>query len=557
MGRSLAPVAGAAPAEERAADRSFEAEGFRYSVERDGDRLVHRQTCPGPAGQPLTDVRAEVAYVIGSGERARSYVISRDGFLFQSPISWYARTGKFDLSPGYRGNRVGFERVIGPDCLFCHGNGVAHAADTVNGYDPPVFHGHAVGCERCHGPGELHAAGGRPPPGAPDHTIVNPGRLEGELREAVCEQCHLQGAARVLRPGRDWFDFRPGLPLDLFLTVFARPPEAGPEQQFVGHVAEMYQSRCYQQTQGAGKLGCVSCHDPHRVPAADEKVTFFRQRCLQCHAEAGCRLPAVRRKEQSPADDCVACHMPRRPSSDIAHVATTDHRVIRLPDGAAGRNRPPREARTGELPLAYFRPGSPVPESTRDLGLALVGLVREPVPARRRLAELALPLLDEAMQKPDDLRAWEGRGQALRSLDRTAEALACAEFVLDRAPRREVALADAADAADALSQREKAVGYWDRAVAVNPWRVNYRFRRAQLWSEAGDWGRAMAECDAILHIDPNMVEARLLRSAYLLEAGDPRAARAEFDTVMALHPRQPDDVRRWFEQKARTAGRHP
>jgi hypothetical protein len=55
-----------------------------------------------------------------------------------------------------------------------------------------------------------------------------------------------------------------------------------------------------------------------------------------------------------------------------------------------------------------------------------------------------------------------------------------------------------------------------------------------------------------------MIEARLLRSAYLLQAGDPGGARAEFETVMALHPRQPEAVRQWFEQKARRmAGRNP
>jgi hypothetical protein len=62
------------------------------------------------------------------------------------------------------------------------------------------------------GPGELHVRrrrGQKADPGDGDDTIVNPRRLEPALREAVCEQCHLQGQARVLRRGRGPFDYRP------------------------------------------------------------------------------------------------------------------------------------------------------------------------------------------------------------------------------------------------------------------------------------------------------------------------------------------------------------
>ena len=75
----------------------------------------------------------------------------------------------------------------------------------VNRYQEPVFDGLAIGCERCHGPGR--EARRRPPPQEPvagdvDPTIVNPAHLDPPLREAVCEQCHLAGEARVLRRGR-------------------------------------------------------------------------------------------------------------------------------------------------------------------------------------------------------------------------------------------------------------------------------------------------------------------------------------------------------------------
>ncbi|MBO0699080.1 MAG: hypothetical protein J2P46_11855, partial [Zavarzinella sp.] len=331
MGRSLAPaaVAPVSVREEKAAANPFEAEGFRYSIQRRDGRLFHRMTCPAADGNPITDVTEEIAFVVGSGERARSYLVNRDGFVYQSPISWFAAEGRFDLSPGYRGKRIGFSRVIGTDCLFCHSGQVAHVAGTVNGYEPSVFRAHAIGCERCHGPGELHAARqDRPRPGEPDETIVNPARLEHALAESVCEQCHLQGAARVVRRDRDAFDYRPGLPLDLFMTVFVRSTEPG-RHSFVGHVEQMHASRCYQHSPAEKRMTCVSCHDPHRAPAPAEKAGFYRRHCLECHTTQGCTVPVAERERVTAEDSCVACHMPRRRTDDIDHVATTDHRIVR------------------------------------------------------------------------------------------------------------------------------------------------------------------------------------------------------------------------------------
>ena len=99
-------------------------------------------------------------------------------------------------------------------------------------------------------------------------TDVNPSRLEPALRAAVCEQCHLQGQVRVLRRGRGVFDFRPGLPLEQFWAVFEFAQDESAAPKAVGQVEQMQQSRCFQASDGA--LGCSSCHDPHRLPAAED-----------------------------------------------------------------------------------------------------------------------------------------------------------------------------------------------------------------------------------------------------------------------------------------------
>src|SRR5262249_55424803 len=118
--------------------------------------------------------------------------------------------------------------------------------------------------------------------------IVNPRHLEPVLREAVCQQCHLQGEVRVVRRGRSLFDYRPGLPLHLFESAFTRLPENASGQKSVGHVEQIALSRCFQESKG--RFGCISCHDPHELPAPEKKIAFYRGRCLQCHQEQESRV---------------------------------------------------------------------------------------------------------------------------------------------------------------------------------------------------------------------------------------------------------------------------
>ncbi|HKI36808.1 MAG TPA: tetratricopeptide repeat protein [Gemmataceae bacterium] len=554
MGRSLAPAPGPRGAEHlgEGGRAAFEALGLGYVAERRGDRLFHRETVSGPGGEVVAAVEAEVGYVIGSGRRGAGYLVVEDGYVFQSPISWYPQKGVWDLSPGYRERNEHFDRPVTAECLFCHSNRVEPVEHTANRYQVPVFRGAAIGCERCHGPGELHVREQEKPdePAEDADTIVNPRRLEPALREAVCEQCHLQGQARVLRRGRGVFDYRPGLPLDLFWSVFVFPPGAVADPKAVGQVEQMHQSRCYQAS--AGDLGCTSCHDPHRLPPAAEKTAFYRGRCLDCHrTRAGCSLPAPARRAWG--DDCVACHMPQLSATDIAHVAATDHRILRDPEHEP-RQADPAGAPRGP-PLLSFR-GRAGPgrgrDDGRDLGVALTDLADQAPPGAVRVhfSQAALPLLEEATwAAPDDVRAWEARAVALRSLHQPREALEACEKALALTPRREVALAEAATAAGQLGRAEDAMDHWRRAVAVSPRRWRYHYELGQLLWDRRRWADALAELDTALRLNPADVNARILQVACLINNGQEDQARAAFARLMALKPPREEELRRWFTSR--------
>src|SRR5262245_47240648 len=206
MGRPLVPAAQPGAAAHAAPQTtSFQALGYQFLVESDGDRVRQRCTRLGPDGRPAAELVWDVDYTIGSGGRGHSYLTDRDGYLVQTPVSWYSQKKKWDLSPGFSPAMLKGRAVL-HEHLICHANRAHPVEGTVNRYARPVFDGYAIGCQRCHGPGELHVAsreGAEPAPAGADLTIVNPRRLERPLRDAVCEQCHLTGEARTPRRGRD------------------------------------------------------------------------------------------------------------------------------------------------------------------------------------------------------------------------------------------------------------------------------------------------------------------------------------------------------------------
>lgn len=559
MGRSLSPIATAVALEryDAGAHNPFDAAGFRYGVERRGDRVLHQEIARDSSGKTVFEREAEVHFVLGSGERGRSYLINRDGYLFASPISWYPQKRIWDLSPGYAQNNPHFGRPIGPDCLFCHANRVEHIPDTANRYRLPLFREAAIGCERCHGPGELHVRrqqSNEEITGV-DDTIVNPRDLEHGLREAVCQQCHLQGEQRVLRRGRSYFDYRPGLPLRLFFADFIRPAEQKGDTKFVGTVEQMYASRCFRESRGAGKMGCISCHDPHQRPPDEKKIAYYRTRCLNCHAEESCSLPPAVRREKN-EDSCIACHMPRT-GSDVNHTSITDHRIPRRPELAAREPVASKWPQAGQVPLILF-PGDGAeatdPESARDLGVALLDSAeRQPNPTARQLSDLALPMLRAAVTRDArDSPAWEALGSALWLRGQLGEALAAYENALQQAPKRETSLFLAATVALRTKRYHVARRHAERAVQVNPWRWQYHQTLAAIHAQTRDWREAIRECQETLQLHPaSLGTRRVLVTAYL-RTGDQAKARTEFGVVLSLSPLgQHEALRRWFEELAR------
>jgi len=354
------------------------ASGRTYAVYRRDGKLWHRETAGDAKSGPIDLGDFPAKYTIGSGRFSRSYLMEIDGFLVESPITWYAAKKAWRLSPGYdRPVHAGFTRAADVGCLHCHSGRVEAVEGSLHRIKVHEF---AVSCENCHGPGSLHVSARRAkraPKGGIDHTIVHPGRLSRELNEAICAQCHLRGQATTFLRGRGMHDFRPGLPLTDFRIDYQLETPAD-SMKVVGHLEQMHRSRCYTQTK---TLTCTTCHNPHFSPDEKSKVAYYRNVCNSCHDGNGksCKLPHKSRIAKNAQDNCVACHMPQVPT-DLPHFAFTHHRI------GIGHAKQYEESHGDGRRLVPLSDDSRLPQVERDrcLGLAYLELagLSEPQAAR-------------------------------------------------------------------------------------------------------------------------------------------------------------------------------
>ena len=323
--------------------------GVRYRVYRNRDST--RFDFDFTDGETRIQGSRRLEYFVGSGVVGRSYLLSADSFLYQAPVAYYSPQHRWELSPGYQDrDRLYLTRPVGVRCLGCHASRLQPTADTLNGFDSVPFLEGGIGCETCHGPGEEHI--GKLKSGA----IVNPRKLTPERRDSICAQCHLTGVARIERAGRDPGSFQPGELLSDHVSVFVWSNVAA-EMKVTSHFEKLAQSRC--KIESGSRFWCGSCHDPHSLPREAEKASYFRGKCQECHAStASCKVtPALRARN---GNDCVACHMPKNPVTDVAHAVYTDHSIPRRVSAPARRPSP------GST-LTLFGGGA---AADRDLGLA-------------------------------------------------------------------------------------------------------------------------------------------------------------------------------------------
>lgn len=494
-----------------------------YRVERTSDSVAHHELIVAQDDRVLSEFEVEIHLALGSGQRGRSYLIDRSNAWLISPVSWYSSRKRWDLSPGYAPeNHKRFSREATERCINCHSGGLRGDSASQGLPLRERMMEYSIGCERCHGPGEKHVAYHR------NETSRSSGRdpilrisdLDPARRDAVCNQCHLQGDAEVLRSGRDHGDFRPGMHLGEVWAIFVTNARAaGSETAAVSQVMQMKSSRCFQASDQ--RLGCTSCHDPHTTPSEATRVSWFRSRCLTCHAERDCRETLTVRQQIGIGDSCIHCHMPPLSADDVPHTTQTDHRISRVPQPHA--TEPQSEPRLSTLEV-IDRVEHSVDKTEAARADALMRAEQAWLTENVLVAKRARTSLDEIVKvRPADVPSHARLGQLCLMLGSSEAAVEH----WNRALRTQPKSADATEVLQNLSRWHWSRGNipearrsYQQLAERRPWDPPTLLALSNVLAESGENQQALVVAQQAIAADPHAVEAYFWLAELCRRTGD-------------------------------------
>ena len=283
---------------------TFRESPYSFTVERQGDQILYSVT------NGSETISLPIRYVFGVG--AQTFVLERDGQLYESYVSYYPSIDGLDITMGDQqihpttvAQAMG--RLLPSDqstaCFGCHASGAVVGGQLKLASLTP-----GLTCEHCHSGTREHFQA------ISNGTIqaIPPklGRISPEELSDFCGQCH-----------RTW--------------------ETVVRNRWRGEVNARFQpyrlanSKCFDGVDR--RMSCIACHDPHQEISREKKA--YDAKCLACHS-SGAKPSAgmIASHPKQPANktamrmcpvsqsDCVGCHMPKvqLPGS---HMSFTDHDI--------------------------------------------------------------------------------------------------------------------------------------------------------------------------------------------------------------------------------------
>jgi predicted CXXCH cytochrome family protein len=344
----------------------------------------------------------------------------------------------------------------------------------------------------------------------------------------------LIGKARFPRYGRTIDDFRPGDRLDdVWATMVAGSGVRGDHKtKAVSHVEQMRESTCFKQSDG--RFGCTSCHDAHSSPAAGAVDDYYRQRCLDCHNQNGCSLPADKQAAAPANNSCTFCHMPKLTAHDVAHASQTDHRVLRVPqsDESSGYS-----GDDSDRLVLFDQENTIMPqwELERALALSKVRKLRETGIASKPVGdELQQTLSMIADIAADDAPTWGALATLADLRQDSGLARKHWERALELRPNDELVLDSLVRVCQRKGDYQAGLEYSDRLIELNPYRAVDYSRRAQILAQFGRFSEAIADAEQALEIEPlDKQTRRWLRDLYR-QVGNLAASRGHDDILKRI-----------------------
>jgi len=263
---------------------------YRYKIERQGEQSLY--TVSDASGS----ITLPIKYAFGLGEAGQTYILEKNGELYESFVSYYKAIDGLDITMGDQplhpatlseaaGRRIGPHEI--ETCFGCHTTNSIHDGKLEESKMLP-----GVQCERCHGPSDNHLAGLKK--GDPQlFKMAGLKAMSAEESAQFCGQCH-----------RTW------------QYVAEHGPHGLGNVRFQPY--RLTNSKCFDVDDK--RISCLACHDPHQN--IDHTAADYDGRCQACHAsgQAGVKICPVASRE------CSTCHMPKidMPGS---HHKFTDHNI--------------------------------------------------------------------------------------------------------------------------------------------------------------------------------------------------------------------------------------
>jgi predicted CXXCH cytochrome family protein len=313
------------------------------------DAITPDLTKPDPL---LTFKKEDIAFVYGSKWKQRYFKKVGDDY-FPLPAQWdvthkiwrayFVREGTDWWVPHYPPDNM--KRPTGPLCDGCHSvnyNVQTHAVTEWN-----------VGCEKCHGPGSVHAA-------QPSRTnIVNPARLDSVSANDTCIQCHSQGQPLKNPIAGRYYDWAVGFDMGKDLKDYWKLEDHKLGETTFTHFADgtahknrMQGNDFVQSAMYTHGVTCFSCHDVHGTANNADLLKPANVMCLECHGPSSPNGPRAatieahtHHKSGSSGNECVACHMPaiEQTIADVnvrAHtfrfITPAEGERLKIPSGCQG-----------------------------------------------------------------------------------------------------------------------------------------------------------------------------------------------------------------------------
>ena len=538
---------------------------FQYEMTQEGGEFYQREYRLDEDGNQIHELKRKIEWIVGSGRQARTYITMINGLMYEMPVTWYSIKEKWDLSPGYLKRNQRFSRPIVTECMNCHNSYTEYVENSENKFRNIPS---GIGCERCHGPGELHVESrygwkiNTATSGKRDPTIVNPARLPLREQMDVCLQCHLLGEKSVFKEGMKSDSFRPGMRITDLKSIYITDDISPNNFDIASHGERTSLSACYIKSNGA--MTCIVCHDPHN-PVKSLGRTHFINKCLQCHELDNLSQGSEEVEHQVDAD-CISCHMKQGDAADVLHVNFTDHWIRKR----LGENEPEKEE--GRLITLKDFMGETDNAADIRLGIAYVKYFEEKH-AEQEYLRRAVELLEKGLKSNHGhIGGLYNLGKAHLSLNNPRKAAQAFERAIKLHPEHmgshfalgisyeklgekdnamnaylksleiyaedALVLTNLGNLEQSAGNSEKAIDYYIRAIESEPSYTGSYVNLGRLYLvDYDNTLRSREYIQEALRLDPDYTPALSHLGSILIAEGDDEGAIKLFDRILGVDPR--------------------